>query len=275
MEGTARIDLHVHSSRSDGLYSPLQLFDLARRSGLAGLAITDHDTLPEVGAVGSMPGGVESIAGVEISVEHEGIRLHLLGYGFDPQGPALVEMCRNLQALRRERWRWLVDALRGQGVSLEPEYAERIANSGTPGSLHLARELVRMQKARGIRDAFERYLGPLDPEAPRARAELADAVHAIHLADGCAVLAHPPASWTREQWGSIVAGGVDGIEATFPGIKSRHRRFLEERGQEYGLVLTAGSDYHGDQPGRLGLHTTDRGTVDRLLARLAGTRGSP
>lgn len=262
---TPLFDLHVHSVASDGLRSPLELACMARRAGLAGLALTDHDVLPDPRTQERLSGqtGVLFLAGVELSTEWYGRDFHLLGYGVDPEHAPLARACRELRRERRRRLLRLAERLSRGGIRWEKGRIEDLAGGGSPGRMHLARELVRMGHAGSPKAAFRRYLTALTEEAhARTRLPLAEAVGFVHAAGGKAVLAHPPVGLTREDWGRLVDLGLDGIETRHPRLKAGHRRFLVERTREFGLAATAGSDYHGDERGvELGAETTPLETV--------------
>lgn len=274
----ARFDLHVHSVASDGLYSLQQLAELARRSGLAGLAITDHDVLPDAAVFGraAQPFGVQLWVGVELSTEWQGRGLHLLGYGFDSHHAELVSACRKLQEGRRERWQALVARLKKRGLKLDAARLTELGQRSAPGRMHLARELVRMGHAPTPRSAVIRYL--CEPEADSCwhRLPTGDAIALLHAAGGMASLAHPPPNLTQTHWQKLVAAGLDAVETQFPGLGGGHRRFLQERAREYGLLATAGSDFHGDDARTyLGLYSASWDQHETLLTRLAPLAGSP
>jgi predicted metal-dependent phosphoesterase TrpH len=254
----------------------MQLAHLARRSGLAGLALTEHDALPDPNVLRQAGAGtgVELLVGIELSTAFECRGLHLLGYGFDPFEHRLAEACRQLRAARRERWSRMVAWLRGRGLKLDDRRLARLEASPAPGRLHLARELVHAGHAPSNRAAFTRYLGKMQTACQFECLPFAKAVDLIHGAGGVAVLAHPPSSLTAPQWRMLVEGGLDGIETGFPSVTKRHRRFLTERVAEYQLIATAGSDYHGDEvSSTLGRFWVDRASLERLVTvSVAGVR---
>jgi predicted metal-dependent phosphoesterase TrpH len=266
-------DLHVHSIRSDGELSLMQLANLARRSGLAGLALTDHDALPDATALGhaARQAGVALFAGVELSVQFANRRVHLIGYGFDPMAPGLVELCRDLQAQRRRRFDALADRLRRQNIVVDRDRAGNYGSSIALGRLHLARELVRSRWAPTPSAAFVKFLKDIDAPTQLNGPDLVHAVREIHAAGGRAVLAHPPAGFTVDIWRGFAEAGLDGIEVRFPGVTNRHRQFLTERITEYGWIETAGSDYHGWRTTNyLGMHTVGPDVVEQLFRPHSG-----
>lgn len=246
----------------------MQLAELARRTGVAGFILTDHDTLADTNLLieAGKRFGVEIHGGVELSTEFRGRGLHLLGYGMDHANEELRETCRQLQEDRRKRWDWLVRSLREEGLRLDEERLARVRSLSTPGRLHLAREIVRARGAGSARAAFAHFLTRLEPHAPKARIAFERAVRLVHDARGRAVLAHPPARLAREDWKELVASGMDGIEVNFPSASRTHRRFLEERAREHGLLASAGSDFHGDDPRHsMGIPSIDEATFRALI----------
>jgi predicted metal-dependent phosphoesterase TrpH len=246
-----RVDLHVHTTNSDGTYTAAQVVDLARRAGLAALAVTDHDTLggvplAQAAAIGS---GVEIVAGVEITTEYRQRELHLLGYFVALDHVGLTTALAVFRRHRLERFREMIERLRGRGVSLE-EAEQRV--QGSPDALgrrHLAEMLVRAQRVATVREAFLRYLGDRGGVAvPKKRLPVAEALALVRAAGGVAAWAHPAYDCTQEQLTELRALGLGAIEIEYPDV--RRSRTLELRGWagQLGLAVTGGSDCHG--PGR-------------------------
>lgn len=261
--------MHVHSVRSDGLYSALQLAQLARRSGLRGIVVTDHDALPDPSQLEAAEAlsGVHMLPGVELSTQWQGRGLHVLGYGFDVRCDALRKICREVQDRRRERMRQMVEQLAAAGVRLPHGGPESWSRSVSLGRLHLARELVRAGHVHSVRAAFSKYLDKLAANSMSATVALPAAVEALHEAGGFAVLAHPPVRLSVDFWRSVVETGLDGLEVRHPSISKCHQRFLADRVAEYDLLATAGSDFHGDDSRRyLGSHALDGDQLQVLLA---------
>ncbi|MGL5095879.1 MAG: PHP domain-containing protein [Planctomycetia bacterium] len=247
----------------------MQIGDLARRSGLAGLAFTDHDILPDPTAAVAVQAhfGVMVLAGVELSTVWQGRSFHLLGYGFQATD-RLRALSADLVAARRVRFRALALALRDKRVKLDAAEIERVATTTSPGRDHLARILLRDGVVRRRRDAFQHYLSPLDGVVTFERPTLAEAVEILHAAGGAAVLAHPPTGMTVDDWRGLAVVGLDGVEVEFPSATKTHRRFLADRAVEYGWTPSAGSDFHSTERGdALGRCTIDDATYERLAAK--------
>ncbi len=263
-------DLHVHSTRSDGLRSLMELAQMAKRTGLAGLAVTDHDILPDFDRLIHLEqqSGIEMVAGVEISTRFRDRPLHLLAYGFDGSPHPLGSLCQGLLNRRRDRLDRMVEWVRSKLPRFDDVELGRLRNQVSPGRKHVARELIRQGFVSSTRVAFDRYLSDLGDFAPASDVPLEEAIESIHQSGGVAILAHPPTGMTVDQWRALSTVGLDGLETRFGRVASSHRRFLEERCVEYGWVATAGSDYHGDGGrNQLGLHSVDRARLSEILAR--------
>lgn len=237
-------DLHVHSVSSDGLFTLPKLVEMARRSRLAGFALTDHDCVPAC----LKDHDIDVRAGVELSVRGANRSLHLLGYGFDRSDIKLHALCAQLQEWRRNRVVEILSWLESRSVRLSASAMERVQRLVIPGRRHLARELVAEGEASSYSAAFQGPLGQLPPTVSSSWCSLEHAIGIVQGARGIAVLAHPPARMTKEEWRQCVDAGIDGIEARHPSFSKSHQRFLAERVREYSLIATAGSDFHGDDP---------------------------
>jgi len=247
-----KIDLHTHSSCSDGSLSPAQLVELAAKCGLAAIAVTDHDSTSGV-AEAIMKGeeaGVEVISGVEFSLFHEDTAIHLLAYGFDPGHPAMTAMVEKVQKIRDDRNNGIMERFRALGIEIDRDELEKSAE-GQLGRPHFAAYLVRKGAASSIQDAFNRYLKRGGPAyVPRERFSAREAIAEIARAGGVAVMAHPgvtsrsPAKMTA-LIRSLAAQGLDGIEVLYPGHDTRTTSMLGELAADLGLLTTGGSDFHG------------------------------
>ena len=249
---SSRADLHVHTTCSDGTYTPAQVVELARRSGLSAVAITDHDTLAGIAPARAAARSVEVVPGVEITAEHHGHIVHLLGYFFDAENVALNDALAGLRMRRAERFREMVERLRGCGVSLDEEEVRAQANAAVPGRRQLATLLVRAGKAGTVREAFTRYLGDFGPATVRSPAlPVAEAIALVCAAGGVAALAHPSYDeGTRQQLIDLRTLGLQAVEVDFPACPGGKQRLLRALAAELGLAVTGGSDCHGPEPVR-------------------------
>jgi predicted metal-dependent phosphoesterase TrpH len=243
----SRVDLHLHTTASDGTYTSPQVVDLACRSGLSAIAITDHDVLDGIEpARCAAAGRLEVIAGVEISAEFHGKELHLLGYFFDPNNEALQTALAKLRRHRSERFQEMVERLRTQGVPLEDALPSGTPTTVALGRRHLAEMLVKEGRAGNIRQAFFRYLGDRGRVAvPKRNLPVAEAISVLRAAGGVASWAHPSYDCTETALQELRGLGMQAIEAEFPSCRPGRRRELRELASRLNLAVTGGSDCHG------------------------------
>ncbi len=268
-----RADLHLHTTHSDGTYTPGQLIDLARRSGLAAVAVTDHDTLAGVAPARAAAdgSGVEVVPGVEISTEYQGRELHLLAYFVRLDDAPLQAGLRRLREGRVGRFWEMVARLRACGVNLDEGELHRFAGNGVLGRRHLAEFLVRARRAGSVREAFQRYLGDHGRAVvPKLRLLAAEAVALVRGAGGVAAWAHPAYHCNRDTLADLRRLGMAAVEVEFPGNRPARRRALRGWAGELGLAVSGGSDCHGPGSYRqaVGAHTVSAAELD-ALRRLA------
>lgn len=245
---TGRADLHVHTTCSDGSYTPAQVIDLARRCGLCAVAVTDHDTLAGVEPARAAAAGsaVEVIAGVEITAEYRGRELHLLGYFVDASHPDLHAGLLRLREHRVTRFWDMVERLRRCGVSVDERELRAVAGADALGRRHLAEALVRQRRAGSVREAFTRYLADGGrADVPKVRLPVAEAIAVVRAAGGVASWAHPPADCSAERLAELRDWGLGAVEVEFPGGRPSRSRQLRAWAAQLGLAVTAGSDCHG------------------------------
>ncbi|HEY8600993.1 MAG TPA: PHP domain-containing protein [Thermomicrobiales bacterium] len=247
--GAGTIDLHTHSTASDGLLTPAQLVALAVERGLRVLALTDHDTvagLPEAGTAAAAA-GVQFIPGVELSTHVEAGEVHILGYFIEPTDPTLSAALAQFRDAREGRAATIVERLSAAGAPITLERVLAFAAGGSIGRPHVARALVEAGHATSINDAFERWLvrgraGYVD----RFRLTPPDAVRLIRAARGVPVLAHPhSADNLNALLPELVAAGLAGIECYYGDYDDLRKREYLALAERYGLVATGGTDFHG------------------------------
>ncbi len=277
------IDLHLHSSLSDGTDPPGRIAELAAAAGCRALALTDHDTLEGTAEVARRAGelGLTAVPGCELSCSFGGRGAHVLVYWVDPDDSDLGAELVRLRADRVDRNRALVARLGELGMPIS--YDEVVAEAHTETSVgrpHVAAVLVRHGAASSIPDAFDRWLARGRPaHVPKARLAMADACALARGAGGVAVLAHPlTLGLSGRQLDAAVAelaaAGFAGLEARYARYDRHQRAALVRLAQRHGLVATGGSDYHGTVKAGLavGVGLGDLAVPDETLDALAARR---
>ncbi len=248
------IDLHLHSTFSDGTYSPEALVRMAQETGLKAISITDHDTVDGTGealAAGEKY-GVRVVSGVELSVFLDDINFHLLGYHFDWLDKTLAAKLDVLQKSRNKRNSVIIANLKNLGLDISEGELHEVSSSGQTGRPHIARLLVDKRIVKDIDQAFAVYLRKGKPGyARRFIYHVDEAISLIHKSGGLAVLAHPaPISRSAPVHDNLLdrlkSLGLDGIETHYPTQKGSFRKTVRRLASTYGLFETGGSDYHGD-----------------------------
>ena len=247
---TARVDLHCHSTASDGEYPPADVARLAQAAGLAAIALTDHDTtggVPEATRAGEAL-GVRVVSGCEFSVKAPWGELHLLAYFLPPGHARLEEFLTGTRAARHRRAEQIVERLRRLGVVIELADVVRVADGGALGRPHVARVLVQRGVSVDMNDAFGRYLGrgrPAYVEKPLPTLQqVAELVHAV---GGLAVAAHLGDHGTEGQIRQFQEQGLDGLEVRHPSHYPGTERRLTKIAERLGMAISGGSDWHGDK----------------------------
>ena len=245
------LDLHTHSTASDGLHTPSELVELARQAGLTTIALTDHDTtngLAEAQAAGAAA-GVTVIPGIEINTYLPQGRgeAHVLGYYLDTANPDLQSFLQFLRDARVKRGERMVALLRDQGFDVTWERVRKLAH-GTVGRPHVALALMEKGYAESISDAFDRYISPGRPAyVPRFKMAPEDAVRLLRSVRGVPVLAHPMRLYGLEDdlLPRLMAAGLLGLECYYGEYDDATVEHLLALAEQHGLAATGGSDYHG------------------------------
>ena len=271
--GTAYVDLHTHSTASDGTLPPEQVIDAAAACGLAALALTDHDTIDGVARAreAGERAGIRVIAGAELSAFQDEHEVHLLALHLT-QLDALQRRLIELRVLRHSRAEKIVEKLNSIGVAVSMDEVLQQSNGGAIGRPHVARALMARGAVHDFRDAFQRYLGSHGAAfVPKTKLSVEDAIAMAHEAGGLAIWAHPGDGGRRDRLEPLVAAGLDGIEVRHPSHSSEDMKRLEALANYFGLVLSGGSDWHGasDGPRRLGMMNVPMDWLARQDARVA------
>jgi predicted metal-dependent phosphoesterase TrpH len=274
------IDLHTHSTASDGTDPPGEVVALARAAGCSAVALTDHDTLDHVGAARDAGAelGLRVVSGCELSCEVRGRApgsMHLLVYFVDDAPGPLANQLVRLRAARDERNVEIVERLRGLGFDITVDDVRAVAGDATVGRPHIAQVLVDRGDARSIDEAFGRWLAKGRPAyRERLRLEPEEAIERAHASGGATSLAHPRSLGLEgAELDDFVAGlraaGLDALESEYGAYSPDVRTELAELAQHHGLARTGGSDYHGTRkPGlAIAVGTGDLRVADELLDR--------
>lgn len=281
-----RIDLHTHSTVSDGTCAPAELVVAAAKAGLDVVALTDHDTTAGwAPAAAALPYGVTLLPGVELSCRWHGsgsastgIGLHLLGYLFDPAYPPLVAEMDRVRESRERRAERMIELLKADGVDVSWPEVRALANGATVGRPHIAQALVRLGLVDSVNAAFQSEWLGARYRVPKQDIDVFDGLRLLREAGGVVVFAHPKANRRGrtvpdEFIVELAAAGLFGLEGDHPDHDPAEREHVRRLGAELGLVVTGSSDFHGgNKTVRLGECTTAREAYEQIVA--AG-RGAP
>ena len=268
------IDLHTHSTASDGQYRPVDVARRAAEAGTLAWALTDHDTVAglEPAARAARDLNVRFVPGIELSALLDEREVHVLGHFIDPSHPRLREFEDLLADHRRTRVQKIVRLLAERGVEVTEEAIVACSGGKTIGRPHVARALLEAGAVSSVKEAFDRWLGEGRPAyVGRYRLTAEDAVTMIRKAGGTATLAHPGVSRVNpRELPRLRRLGFDGVEADHPDHPAEQAARFREEAAAAGLVCTAGSDFHGEvvAPDRfLGTSRMSAAELDRLEAR--------
>lgn len=280
-----RIDLHAHTTASDGTDTPAELVAAAARADLDVLAVTDHDTTAGwADALAARPPSLTLIPGVELSCVHETdagrrISLHLLGYLFDPEAEAFRAERVRLRSSREDRAQQMVSKLRDAGYPITWEQVTQLAAGGAVGRPHIARSLVAAGAAPDVSSAFADVLSSRHPYyVPKRDVPVLDAIRMIRDAGGVAVFAHPLATRRGpvvddDVVAAMAATGLAGLEVAHPDHDERNRAHAARLARELDLIPLGSSDYHGtNKTVRLGQCLTDPEAYERLIGLATARR---
>ena len=244
-----RVDMHTHSTFSDGVHSPTALIAMAKTKGLSGLALTDHDSMEGFGELqtAAQAAGLEVMTGVELSCEYNQRDLHVLGYGVDPTDVQLQGLLREFRQARELRGVRIVEKLAEQGVTIDISRVLAKAGAAALGRPHIADALVEAGYVMDHGEAFRRYIGEgCAAYVDKYKMQPAQAVACIHGAGGLAFVAHP--GYYMEDFPAflrLLDAGFDGVEVFhpyhIPPVTARLLAIARDRA----LLISGGSDFHG------------------------------
>jgi predicted metal-dependent phosphoesterase TrpH len=274
------VDLHTHTTASDGTYAPRDLVTEAASRGVRVLAVTDHDStegLAEALEEAERRRPLEIIPGIEINCDVEGAEIHVLGYLMDWQAEWFQDFCREQRRERRARVHRMVERLAAIGMPLEADEVFAIVKEGSAGRPHVAQVMVAHGYVKTVREAFDKYLGSGKPgHVPRKKVTPEDAVRIIRKAGGVPVFAHPGLADRDELIPGLIAAGLMGIECYYTEHSAAQRASYLQICKDQDLVATGGSDFHGPKvrAAILGSPTVPMAAVDALRAKAALSRSA-
>ncbi|MEI6563530.1 MAG: PHP domain-containing protein [bacterium] len=247
------IDLHVHSTFSDGSFTPEELVEKAVSAGISAMALTDHDGMTGIDRfmAACHKHGLRGVPGVEISIELPGSTMHMLGYFINHNDPRMQDALARLRRGREERNQLILERLNTLGLPLAWEEVAILAKEDVVGRPHFAQALIEKGYVKKKDEAFDRYLGKGKPAyVDRYRFTVEESIALIRESGGVPVLAHPyTLDMGRRRMRSFLtelgAKGIQGIEAYYPEHSHDQQRFCLSMARELGWVVTGGSDFHG------------------------------
>ena len=248
------IDLHIHTTESDGTLTPSQVVRYAKEKGLKAVAITDHDTIHgnEEAIKEGVNEGVEVIPGVEISVDYSPGTMHMLGYFITSEDPILNEKLTLLQDSRADRNPRIIEKLNKLGLSLTYDEVVQVSGGGQVGRPHMAQVLMKKGYTKSIKEAFDKYLGKGAPAyLDKFRLSAVEAITMITDAGGIPVLAHPFTLYCKSSdeldalVEKLVNQGLQGLEVYYSEHDERKTSSYKLLAKRYNLAITGGSDFHG------------------------------
>lgn len=250
---TDRIDLHVHSTESDGTLTPQELVFAAKEAGLAAFAMTDHDTCSGIAKASRLAGelGIELIPGIELSTDYQGKEIHIVGLYIDPQNRLLTEKTVEYQECRRTRNARMVQALQQEGLTITMEALQQENPDCVITRANIARFLFEHGQIRSVKEAFDRYIGDhCKCYVGRFKVDARDAIALIHAAGGVAILAHPllyglGAASLQKLILELKDSGLDGLEAIYSTYSPNDEKQMKKIAAENNLLISGGSDFHG------------------------------
>lgn len=272
------VDLHTHSTASDGTLPPGQVIEAAAKCGLKALALTDHDTVNGVAAAREAGErlGIRVIAGVELSAFEADHEVHILALHLTH----LETLQKRLLALRAQRYtraERIVDRLNVLGIPITLDEVLVQSAGGAVGRPHIARALIARGVVHDFRDAFMRYLGGNGSAfVPKDRLSIEDAIAIAHEAGAVAIWAHPGDGGRRDRLEPLIAAGLDGVEIRHPSHSGEDIKRLQALTDFFGLVPSGGSDWHGatDGPRRLGMMNVPLEWLERQDEKVASLSSS-
>jgi len=245
-----KFDLHIHTNYSDGLYSPKEIVDLAITKNLNGIAITDHDTIEGIEVALKYTNNrfnLKIIPGIELSCIYNYEEVHILGYFIDYTHPKLLNISKTIRNSRGERGAKMVEKLNNLGLSISLKEVRQLSKYDYIGRPHIARVLINKGYVKDISEAFHKYLAIGKPAyVDRYRISIEETISLINNAGGLAVLAHPGLLKDKNIINYCISSGIQGLECIHSKHSEDDKIYLLDIAEKNNLVVTGGSDFHGD-----------------------------
>jgi predicted metal-dependent phosphoesterase TrpH len=276
-----RVDLHIHSTASDGTYSPAEVVQIALTNQMDVIALTDHDTLDGIQRAqqAASTTDLEVIAGIELTVESDQFKFDLLGYYLNPENSILQQALSEIHQTRLNRAEQMVAKLSALGMQVPLQRVYDLAAQGSVTRSHIARVMYEQRLIGSIQEAFDRYIGDTGPAyVPHFQLPPERAIEIVHQAGGVAVLAHPVRyDDPKLLIDTLVPMGLDGVEVYYPDHSRPLIRDMRMIARQHNLLMTVGSDFHRRSPdgsARIGsVHSpADLNIVHKLRERSASYR---
>jgi predicted metal-dependent phosphoesterase TrpH len=272
------VDLHTHTTASDGTFTPRELVSEAAARGLRVLAVTDHDSteaLAEALDEAARHPPLQIVPGIEINCDVEAAEIHILGYYLEYEAAWFQDFCRDQREERRARVYRMTDRLAALGMPIDPKEVFALVREGSAGRPHVARAMVARGYVKSVRQAFDQYLGAGKPaHVPRKKLSPEDAVRLIRRARGVPVFAHPGLAQRDEVIPRLIDAGLMGIECYYSEHSAAQTGTYVQICRERGLVATGGSDFHGPRvrAATLGVPAVPMAAWEALKAKAAEAR---
>lgn len=247
-----KCDFHTHTVRSDGLFTPSQVVDMAIEKGLGAVAISDHDTVKGVreAVEYAKDKNIKVLPAIEIST-FASCEIHILGYNIEYDSPEFLQVIENVKSMRRSRNERILEKLKEYGINLNRENLDN--NHKNIGRMHIARQMVAEGYVKDVNEAFDNYLGAKGVcHIDAVRLKPFEAVKLIKRYGGVPVLAHPQRYYMENVLENLIEGllkyGLEGIEVYYPKHNKEQREYYLSLANKYNLIATGGSDFHSFTP---------------------------
>ncbi|CFX76504.1 PHP, C-terminal [Syntrophomonas zehnderi OL-4] len=272
-------DLHVHSTASDGTCSPTEVVDEAIARGLAGIALTDHDTMEGLKTAAEYikdnQFSLEFIPGIEMNTELNENEVHILGYYVDADHLKVKRRLTEIRSQRKERAQKMIAKLSDLGVKISYEEVHRLAGSDLIARPHIARAMIAAGYVSSVKEAFDYYLGKEKPAyVKRYKFVPSEAIELIKQMGGIAVLAHPGLIRDQNLIPSIISLGIEGLEVYYPEHTPEQLAGFLQLAEQYGLLVTGGSDFHGNNITESRSQLGAAGIDSKLMSKIKAYRNT-